>query len=110
MVNCLVNTLTAKLGTKRTETLFSQKEVLQDLDEKGKINTLAGKLDKLANELTLSPYDAEGNYKGKLLPVSGAKIEPTYTICPTSRTLHSPTYSMWSPCGVQVDSWSPPGL
>jgi hypothetical protein len=80
----LVNALMAKLGTKRTETLFSQKENLQDLDEKGKINSLAGKLDKLANALALSPYDSEGNYKGKLLPVSGAKIEPTYTICPTS--------------------------
>jgi len=80
----LVNALTTKLGTKRTETLFSQKELQQNLDEKGKVNSLAGKLDKLANALALSPYDAEGNYKGKLLPVSGAKIEPTYTICPTS--------------------------
>jgi hypothetical protein len=80
----LVNALMAKLGTKRTETLFSPKENLQDLDEKGKIYSLAGKLDKLANALALSPYDSEGNYKGKLLPASGAKIEPTYTICPTS--------------------------
>ena len=80
----LVNALTAKLGTKRTETLFSDKDVRQNLDEKQKINCLAGKLDKLANALALSPYDAEGNYQGKLLPVSDAKIEPTYTICPAS--------------------------
>ena len=57
---------------------------MQDLDEKQKINSLAGNLDKLSNALTLSPYDAEGNYKGKWLSVSGVKIEPTYTICPTS--------------------------
>jgi len=45
----------AKLGTKRTETLFSEEEVFLGLDEKGKINSLAEKLDKLANALTLSP-------------------------------------------------------
>ena len=32
-ITALVNALMAKLGTKRTETLFSQEEVLQGLDE-----------------------------------------------------------------------------
>ena len=34
--------------------------------------------------LKLSIYHGEGNYKGKLLPISCHKIEPAYVICPPS--------------------------
>lgn len=38
----------------------------------------------MAITLKLSIYDGEGNYKGKLLPISRHKIEPAYVICPPS--------------------------
>jgi len=80
----LVNSLATQLGNKRTETLFSGNELAPEPDKKGKINLLARKIDKIASCLGLSPYDSEGNYKGKLLPLSCHKIEPAYVICPTS--------------------------
>ena len=79
----LVNALATQLGNKRTETLFSKKE-LQNPDKKNKIKFLAEKLDLTAISLKLSPYDSKGNYKGKLLSISYQKIEPAYVICPTS--------------------------
>src|SRR6266508_6989687 len=66
----LVNALAAQLGNKRTDTLFSGNELAQNPDRKGKSNLIAGKLDKIAISLKLSPYDSRGNYKGKLLPIS----------------------------------------
>jgi len=80
----LGNALAAQLGNKRTDTLFSGNELAQNPDRKGKSNLIAGKLDKIAISLKLSPYDSRGNYKGKLLPISHLKIEPVYVICPTS--------------------------
>ena len=80
----LVSSLAMQIGDKRTETLFSERELAQEPDKKRKINLLSGKLDKIAICLKLSPYDSRGNYKGKLLPISSHEIEPTYVICPTS--------------------------
>ena len=80
----LVNALTNQLGSKRTETLFSENELAREPDGKEKVDILAGKLDDLAITLKLSIYDGEGNYKGKLLPISCHKIEPAYVICPPS--------------------------
>jgi len=80
----LVNSLTAKLGDKKANTLLSEKELYRKHSKKDKTTILARKLDKIANLLTLSPYDTDGDYKGKLLPISQSKIEPVYTICPTS--------------------------
>ena len=80
----LVNALTNQLGSKRTETLFSGNELAREPDGKKKVDILAGKLDDLAITLKLVIYDGEGNYKGKLLPVSRHKIEPAYVICPPS--------------------------
>ena len=80
----LINSLATQLGNKRTETLFSRRELAREVDEKGKVNLIAGKLDNIAISLKLSPYDTKGKYRGKLLPISYDKIEPTYAICPTS--------------------------
>lgn len=80
----LVSSLVTKIGDKRTETLFSEREFATALDKKGKINLLSKKLDKIAICLKLSPYDGKENYKGKLLPISRHEIEPAYVICPTS--------------------------
>ena len=80
----LISSLITQIGDKRTETLFSKRELATKPDKKGKINLLSRKLDKIAICLELSPYDGRGNYKGKLLPVSRHEIEPAYVICPTS--------------------------
>ena len=45
---------------------------------------IAGKLDSCANNLSLSPYDQDGNYCGKLGAISHDKIQPALVICPTS--------------------------
>jgi hypothetical protein len=73
-----------KLGSKRTQTLFSETELAREPDQMAKVILLAGKLDTLAACLKLSVYDDEGTYKGKLLSISHSKIEPAYFICPTS--------------------------
>ena len=80
----LVNALVNQLGNKRTETLFSGNELAREPNEKEKVNILAEKLDDLAISLKLSIYDSEGNYTGKLVPISQSKIEPAYVICPPS--------------------------
>jgi len=80
----LINALAIQLGNKRTETLFSENELAQKPDKKRKINLISGKLDRIATSLNLSPYDSEGSYQGKLLPISRDKIEPAYVICPAS--------------------------
>ena len=77
----LVNALSNQLGRKRTETVFSENELAR---QNNKVDLLAGKLDNLAISLKLSIYDNEGNYTGKLLPISHSKIEPAYVICPSS--------------------------
>jgi hypothetical protein len=85
MEECKVLTsLVTQIGDKRTETLFSERELAREPDKKGKINLLSGKLDKMAVCLKLSPYDSKGNYNGKLLPISCHEIQPAYVICPTS--------------------------
>ena len=80
----LVSSLVTQIGDKRTETLFSEREIATKPDKKGKVNLLSRKLDNMAICLKLSPYDGRGNYKGKLLPISHHEIEPAYVICPTS--------------------------
>jgi hypothetical protein len=80
----LVNSLMTKIGDKRAETLFSERELGRHPDKKGRINLLSRKLDKIAICLKLSPYDSRGNYKEKLLPISHDEIEPAYVICTPS--------------------------
>ena len=80
----LVSSLITQIGDKRTETLFSERELVTEPDKKQKFNLLSRKLDKIAICLKLSPHDGKGNYKGKLLPISRYEIEPAYVICPTS--------------------------
>jgi CxC5 like cysteine cluster associated with KDZ transposases/CxC6 like cysteine cluster associated with KDZ transposases len=87
-ITALVNTLTDKLGEKRSSTLFFGYEHTNDLwDNKNKRTRnklVAEKLDRIANTLYLSPYDENGNYKGKLLPISHKNIQPALVICPSS--------------------------
>jgi len=45
---------------------------------------VAKKLNDLAVDLNLTPYDEENNYTGKLLPISHKTIQPVHAICPSS--------------------------
>ena len=84
----LSNALTNQLGKRKTSTLFFQHEYADTLwnneNTRHRTNLIAGKLDKLANTLGLSPYDESGNYRGKLHAVSHDAIKPALVICPTS--------------------------
>jgi hypothetical protein len=84
----LVNALTNQLGKKRSSTLFFNHDyddsLWEEANRKHRNNSIAIKLDKLASNLSLSPYDKMGNYKGKLHAVSHKNIEPALVICPTS--------------------------
>ena len=64
----LVSSLAMQIGDKRTETLFSERELAQEPDKKRKINLLSGKLDKIAICLKLSPYDSRGIIKENYFP------------------------------------------
>jgi hypothetical protein len=87
-ITALVNALSDKLGKKRTSSLFFDYEYSESLWEndgnKRRIKLIAGKLDSFANDLSLSPYDQDGNYCGKLGAISHDKIQPALVICPTS--------------------------
>jgi len=50
--------------------------------EKSKL--VARKLNDLAVDLNLTPYDEEDDYTGKLLPISHKAIQPVHVICPSS--------------------------
>ena len=84
----LVNALSDKLGKKRTSSLFFDYEYSESLwendGERRRTKLISGKLDSFANSLGLSPYDQDGNYCGKLGPISHDKIQPALVICPTS--------------------------
>ena len=45
---------------------------------------VATKLNDLAVDLNLTPYDDQDAYKGKLLPISLKSIQPIHIICPSS--------------------------
>lgn len=68
----LAKAITERLGNEKVS-------FYSDEDEAGLIAT---KLDDLAVGLNLTPYDDQGAYMGKLLPVSLKVIEPVHMICP----------------------------
>jgi len=55
-----------------------------NLSSKDRSKLVARKLNDLAVNLNLTPYDDENHYIGKLLPVSQKAIQPVHVICPTS--------------------------
>ena len=62
------------------KTLFQQGESY--LKQSEQVTNLSLKLDAFATLLDLTPYDEEGNFEKKLLPVSYASIQAVHTICP----------------------------
>jgi hypothetical protein len=55
-----------------------------NLSSTDKSKLVAAKLDDLAVNLKLTPYNDENQYMGKLLPVSLKRIQPVHMICPPS--------------------------
>ncbi|KDR76034.1 hypothetical protein GALMADRAFT_67618, partial [Galerina marginata CBS 339.88] len=71
-----------QLGKKK-KTLLCDYES-EDLSTKEGIKCIANKLDIVATKLDLTPYNSDGDYTGKLLPVSMEKLKPLHVICPMS--------------------------
>jgi len=80
---------------------LKMKNVEKGMDEEQKITALSLKLDALARDLHLHPYDSNGKFQGKLQPISNKLIQPVHIICPDamecqtlackSRLLHQST-------------------
>lgn len=79
----LSNALLKRLG-KQKKTLLLDDEINEDLSSKDGVKCVAKKLDQMAVALDLTPYEKDGGYSGKLLPISLVKVRPVYIICPTS--------------------------
>lgn len=76
----LAKAITERLGNEKNS-LYYDEENSSDDDDDGLIAT---KLDDLAVNLSLTPYNDQEAYTGKLLPVSLKVIEPVHMICPAS--------------------------
>ena len=78
----LANALIQRLGNAKSS-LFHDGEGL-GLSAKRETKLIARKINKMAVNLELTPYNDEGDYTGKLLPISRKAIRPVYMICPSS--------------------------
>ena len=65
-----------------TQNLFHVGESLPKQSQQ--VTILSSKLDAFATLLNLTPYDDEGNFTGRLLPVSYTEIQAVHTICPNA--------------------------
>ena len=54
------------------------------LTQHDKVKLVARKLNDMAVNLNLTPYDDQDGYMGKLLPISHKAIQPVHMICPES--------------------------
>lgn len=79
-MTALTKTILSQLSSKRKRSLFQYANI--EADEESQL--LATQLEILAKALDLSPYNDEGNYSGKLVPISTQKIQPIHIICPRS--------------------------
>ena len=78
----LANALTEKLGHRKSS-LYHDGEA-DNLSSTEKSKLVAAKLNDLAIDLNLTPYNDQDQYIGKLLPISSKSIQPAHVICPTS--------------------------
>jgi hypothetical protein len=81
-MTALARALTDQLGDCKRSLYQNGEEGNLSSTERSKL--VARKLNDLAIDLNLTPYDEEDNYTGKLLPVSNKAIQPVHVICPTS--------------------------
>ena len=63
---------------------LKMKFVDKDMDEEQETKALSLKLDGLSRILNLHPYNDDGEFQGKLQPVSHKLIQPVHVICPNS--------------------------
>ena len=82
-MKALGRALEENLG-KDTDRLFQKSEQKQMLNANQVQNAIGIKLDSLSKMLKLYPYDAHGQPRRMLKPVSEKDIEPVYVICPAS--------------------------
>ena len=80
-MKALAHALNEKLDSS-AQKLFQQSEKQDNMSHDEILNSTCIKLDALAKVLDLYPYDADGQKKDKLLPVSHDAIEPVHMICP----------------------------
>jgi hypothetical protein len=78
----LAKELMDKLGD--TKSSLHHNEDGDNLTPEDEANLVATKLDALAINLNLTPYDDKDAYAGKLLPTSLKAIQPVHIICPGS--------------------------
>ena len=78
----LARALKDQLGDEKSSLYQNGEDKNLSSTEKSKL--VARKLNDLAVDLNLTPYDEEDNYKGKLLPISQKAIQPVHVICPSS--------------------------
>ena len=79
-IKCLARGLQERLGEKDTR-LFKHQQI-HKLSKEEIILDISGKLDALAKLLDLYPYDSEGQFQGKLKPISYISIQAVQVICP----------------------------
>ncbi|KAF8961578.1 hypothetical protein BDZ97DRAFT_1664120 [Flammula alnicola] len=78
----LAKALIEQLGDKKSSLLHDGEG--EDLSSKEEARLIATKLDNMAINLNLTPYDDDDAYAGKLLSVSLKDIQPVHMICPAS--------------------------
>jgi CxC5 like cysteine cluster associated with KDZ transposases len=79
-IKSLARVLQEKLGDNSAR-LFKQQE-MNNMVQQEIVNKIGGKLDALAKLLLLYPYNSQGQFQGKLQPVSYKSIQAVQVICP----------------------------
>lgn len=78
----LAKALIEQLGQRKDSLHYDGEGV--DLNSQEEAKLIATKLNDLAIDINLTPYDDKNGYRGKLLPVSLKTIQPVHIICPSS--------------------------
>jgi len=81
-IKCLVRGLQERLGDD-TSKLFKHQDFNTRSDDEI-VSGVGEKLDSFAKLLQLYPYNSQGNFKGKLKPISYDSIQAVHVVCPTS--------------------------
>jgi hypothetical protein len=79
----LSRALIDQLGS-TASSLYDDDEKEDDLNSDDKVKLIAGKLNDMAVNLNITPYNDQDDYIGKLLPISHKAIQPVHMICPES--------------------------
>jgi hypothetical protein len=86
----LARTVQSKLGTRKNE-VFRRQDISKEMSDDQVLAVTTTKLVSLAQILQFYPLDNNGNFLGKLKPISQESIQPVLMICPTSVQCMKPT-------------------